>query len=100
MSDTQESTDSIDVAYVANLARLHLSEEERCKFQGQLDHVVEYVKKMSQLDLDKVEPTSHAVNLRNVFRPDARAPGLDRETAIGNAPSTIEGQFRVPQIIE
>jgi len=100
MNDMQESTDSIDVAYVANLARVDLSEEERRKFQGQLEHIVEYVKKMSQLDLDKVEPTSHAVDLCNVFRPDTRAPGLDRETAIGNAPSTLHGQFRVPQIIE
>ena len=96
----QESTDSIDVAYVAALARVHLTEDERRKFQGQLEHVVAYVQKMNQLDLDRVEPTSHAVNLQNVFRADTCVPGLDPETAMDNAPSTVQGQFRVPQIIE
>ena len=96
----QESTDSIDVAYVANLARVDLSEDEQARFQAQLQHIVEYVQKMSQLDLDHVEPTSHAVDLKNVFREDARAPGLDHETAMDNAPSTVQGLFRVPQIIE
>ena len=96
----KKDTDSIDVAYVANLARIALTEEERATFQAQLAQVVEYVRKIGELDTTDIDPTAHAVAVRNVFREDEVRPGLDRQTALDNAPATIQGQFKVPQIVE
>lgn len=94
------SVDKIDVAYVAHLARLFLTDEEIRTFQGQLDHVVAYVKKINELDLKNVEPTSHVVMVQNVFREDVVKPGLSVEQAMSNAPATISDQFQVPKIVE
>jgi aspartyl-tRNA(Asn)/glutamyl-tRNA(Gln) amidotransferase subunit C len=92
--------DAMDVAYVANLARIRLSDSERERFQEQLDQIVAYVRKIRELDLEGIEPTAHALAVQNVFREDATAPGLDRDTALANAPATVQGLFRVPQIVE
>jgi len=91
---------NIDVAYVAHLARLYLTDEEIRTFQGQLDHVVGYVHKIRELDLTGVEPTSHAVEVRNVFREDTVKPGMAHEKAMNNAPAEVSGQFQVPKIVE
>lgn len=96
----EKNVDKIDVAYVANLARLELSESETREYQAQLDQIVGYVRKMSDLDLSEVEPTSHAVRLHNVFRADKPGPGLDQKTALANAPARIDDQFKVPRIVE
>lgn len=90
----------IDVAYVANLARLRLTDAEIATFQVQLNRIVEYMTKIRELDLSGIEPTSHAVSVQNVFREDAVKPGFDREKALGNAPACVNGQFQVPKIIE
>lgn len=96
----RETTEHIDVAYLADLARLNLSEEEIVRFQGQLDQIVDYVGKLGELDLSGIEPTAHAHAVQNVFRQDVNRPGLDHETVMKNAPATLQGQFKVPQIIE
>ena len=98
--DKQQKVDKIDVKYVANLARLHLTEQETATFQGQLDQIVGYMKKISELDLDNIEPTSHAVSLQNVFREDIEKEGLDRDDAMKNAPVRVKDQYKVPKIIE
>ena len=90
----------IDVAYVAHLARLSLSEEEVAVFQGQREHVVDYVRKISALDLSGVEPTSHASGLRNIFRDDVVVDGVEHEAVMANAPATTREQFKVPKILE
>ena len=95
-----ETTETIDVRYVARLARLHLSEAEVLEFQAQLDHVLEYVRQIGTLDLSKVEPTCHARPLANVFRKDISEPGLDRDAAMKNAPVAANDQFIVPKIVE
>jgi aspartyl-tRNA(Asn)/glutamyl-tRNA(Gln) amidotransferase subunit C len=92
--------DSMDVAYVANLARIHLTDAELAKFSAQLGDIVAYVRKIRELDLRGIEPTSHAVAAQNVFREDEQRPGLDPAAALGNAPAAVNGQFRVPQIVE
>lgn len=94
------TTDKIDVAYVAHLARLHLSEDEKQRIQRQLGQVVEYVDQLKALDVDNVEPMAHAVPMQNVFRKDEMRPGLDHEAAMRNAPRERNGQFSVPSIIE
>ena len=101
MPDPNSANDNvIDVAYVARLARLDLSAEEVQTFQAQLAQIVEYVRKINELNLDGVEPTSHACAVTNVFRQDKVRRGLDRERVLGNAPSQAGGQFRVPKIVE
>jgi len=92
--------DRIDVAYVAHLARLHLTTEETSVFQGQLEQIVQYVRKMDEADVEGVEPTSHALRITNVFRQDEIRAGLQHETVIANAPAEIDEQFMVPKIVE
>ena len=93
-------TETMDVRYVARLARLHLSEPEVAEFQAQLDHVLEYVRQIGTLDLSKVEPTSHARPLANVFRKDVAEPGLGHDIVMKNAPAAANDQFIVPIIVE
>ena len=93
-------TDKIDVAYVARLARLHLTDAECAEFQGQLEQVVEYVRKIGDLALDGIEPTSHAHLVQNVMRRDETRDGLQHEQVMGNSPANTDGQFSVPRIIE
>lgn len=101
MADQEKvNTNKIDVVYVAHLARLYLSDEEVRMFQGQMDHIVGYVKKIGELDLTNVEPTSHAVAVQNVFREDVVKPGLTVEQVMANAPAQLNNQFQVPKIVE
>ena len=93
-------TDKIDVSYVARLARLHLTDGECAEFQGQLEQIVEYVRKIGNLDLDGIEPTSHAHLVQNVFRRDEAEPGLAHDGVMENAPASADDQFSVPRIIE
>ena len=74
-----------DVEYVAWLARLELSEEEKELFTRQLGQVLEHAEKISALRLEDVEPTSHAIPMSNVMREDEARPGLTQEEEIGRA---------------
>ena len=94
------SLERIDVTYVARLARLQLTPEETELFQAQLDQIVGYMRKIRELDLAGIEPTSHAHPVHNVFRDDRVSPSLDRESVLANAPDTVAEQFRVPKIVE
>jgi aspartyl-tRNA(Asn)/glutamyl-tRNA(Gln) amidotransferase subunit C len=94
------TTGRIDVAYVARLARLHLTPDETAQFQSQLEQIVAYVRKLNEVDLSAVEPTARAVALSNVFRKDVVTPGLNREVVLANAPEQANDQFAVPRIIE
>lgn len=89
-----------EVEHVARLARLALSEEEEEQMRSQLDRILGYIEKLSQLDTAAVEPTSHVIPMTNVFRDDAVVASLSREEALENAPDRHEGFFRVPRIIE
>ena len=90
----------IDVGYVANLARLALSEREIELFQSQLGDVMEHVQKIRGLDLTGIEPTSHAHPVSNVFRKDEVRESLPRDVVLKNAPVPSDGQFLLPKIIE
>jgi aspartyl-tRNA(Asn)/glutamyl-tRNA(Gln) amidotransferase subunit C len=89
-----------DVRYTAQLARLHLTEEEIAKFQNQLGQVLDYVEKLRAVDVDGVEPTAHANAVHNVFRADTARPGFTAEEALANAPRTANQLFIVPKVIE
>jgi aspartyl-tRNA(Asn)/glutamyl-tRNA(Gln) amidotransferase subunit C len=88
-----------EVAHVARLARLRLSEAELDEFTEQLADVLEHAEDIERLDVDDVEPTAHPLPLRNVFRPDVVTPSIDRAEVLAAAPATEDGQFRVPQIL-
>lgn len=92
--------DRAAVDHVARLARLDLSEEERSRMQVELTAILEHAEKIQALDLDGVEPTAHAIPLRNVMRADEVRPSLSQEEALANAPAAEDGRFRVPRIIE
>jgi len=85
-----------EVLHVARLARLALSEEEIERFREQLSAILEAVGKVAELDLTDVEPTSHPLDLANVWAPDEPSPSLQRDEALANAPERKDGFFRVP----
>ena len=91
---------TIDVAYVAELARLELTPAERGLFQQQLETIVRYVEKIGQLDVSGIEPTMHGQTLVNVFREDVVTPSVDRERALANAPLRNGDEFKLPKIVE
>lgn len=92
--------DRATVDHVARLARLDLSDEERERMGAELGHILEHAAKIQELDLDDVEPTSHAIPIRNVMRPDEVRPSLSQDEALAGAPEAIEGRFKVPRILE
>ena len=89
-----------EVEYVANLARLELSEAQKEKFAGQLGEILQYVEKLNDLDTSEVEPMLHAIAQQNVWREDVTGQSLPRKEALQNAPEDSEGCFKVPRIIE
>ena len=90
----------IDVGYVAELARLELTDEEKSVFQGQLEDIVKYVEKISSVDVEGIEPTMHGRAIVNAFREDTVRPSLAREAALANAPRRTENEFYLPKIVE
>jgi len=88
--------DREQVEHVATLARLELSEEELERMAGELSGILEHVDRISELDLDGVEPTSHVIPLKNVLRADQPRPSWSREEMLERAPDPASGSFRVP----
>ncbi len=91
---------TIDVNYVAELARLKLTDEESQLFQSQLGTIVQYVEKIRELNVEGVEPTLHGQDLCNAFRKDVVVPSMDREDALNNAPARHDTEFMLPKIVE
>jgi aspartyl-tRNA(Asn)/glutamyl-tRNA(Gln) amidotransferase subunit C len=87
-----------DVAHVARLARLELSDAELDTFTEQLASVLAHAADVSALDLSGVAPTSHPLPLVNVLREDEPRPGLDRSEVLAQAPAVEDDRFRVPRI--
>jgi aspartyl-tRNA(Asn)/glutamyl-tRNA(Gln) amidotransferase subunit C len=88
--------DREQVLHVARLARLELSEPELERMAGELSGILEHVDRISELDLEGIEPTAHVVALQNVMRADEPEPSLARERALESAPDAADGAFRVP----
>jgi aspartyl-tRNA(Asn)/glutamyl-tRNA(Gln) amidotransferase subunit C len=88
-----------EVAHLARLARLDVTDDELDLFAGQLDVILGSIARIGEVTAADIEPTSHAVPLENVLRPDAVAPCLDREAVLAAAPSVEDHRFRVPQIL-
>jgi aspartyl-tRNA(Asn)/glutamyl-tRNA(Gln) amidotransferase subunit C len=88
-----------DVAHVARLARLRLTDEELDLFTGQLAKVLDHARDVEALDVGDLPPTAHPYPLRNVLRPDVVEPCLDRDEVLGQAPAVEDGRFKVPPIL-
>jgi len=89
-----------DVDHVAKLARLEITPEERTRYRGQLNAILDHAAGLTGLDLSQVPPTAHILPLNNVWRMDSVCPSLPREEVLANAPDKAKGCFRVPKIIE
>ena len=89
-----------EVQHVARLARLQLTDQELEQMQVELDAILAYIDKLRVLDVEGVEPTSHAVPLVNVMRDDDLRPSFPLDEMLANAPDRDGDLFRVPRIIE
>lgn len=88
-----------DVAHVARLARLELTDDELDMFTGQLAAVLDHAADVEALDVHDVPPTSHPFELTNVLRADEPRPTLDRDEVLAAAPEAEGGRFKVPPIL-
>ena len=88
-----------NVEHIAKLAKLEFTDAEKEKFTHQMNQILEYMEKLNSLDTSTVEPLSHVIELRNVFRADEVKPGVSTEDALKNAPAKNEQFFKVPKVI-
>jgi len=88
------------VRHVAKLSRLKLTDDQVGQFTRQLSAVLDYVKKLDELDTSNVEPTAHAVPLKNVLREDRAVPGMGVEKVLQTAPDRDGPFFKVPKVLE
>mgnify|MGYP006304928905 CR=1 FL=1 len=91
---------SMDIEYVAHIARVSLSDEEKSRFASQLKDVLEHFKKLQQVDVDGVEPIAHPFDLNNVWREDDPGETWGPDIALKNAPAQRDGQVVVPKVVE
>lgn len=90
----------LDVAYVAQLARLNLTVEETRLFQKQLSDILKYADKLSEVDISRVETAAHAIPVFNVFRDDEPHDWFTAEEALSNAPHKANNLFIVTKVVE
>ncbi|HSP42846.1 MAG TPA: Asp-tRNA(Asn)/Glu-tRNA(Gln) amidotransferase subunit GatC [Luteolibacter sp.] len=89
----------IDVRYVANLARLELTDEEVATFQPQLEAILRHVDAISGLDIDGIDPTAHPAPVFGRMRDDMPHESLPAGAVLQNAPDHAQGQIRVPKVV-
>jgi aspartyl-tRNA(Asn)/glutamyl-tRNA(Gln) amidotransferase subunit C len=89
-----------EVAHLARLSRLALGDQELDHFAVQLDAIVSAVARVQEVAADDIPPTTHALPITNVFRPDEVRPSLTNEQALSGAPAAEDERFRVPRILE
>ena len=94
------SEGAIDIAYVASLARLRLTDDETQLFAEQIGEILAHADKLGEVDTSNVEPSAHAVPLFNVFREDEARDWFTAEEALRNAPRQADGLFIVTKVVE
>ena len=90
----------IDIAHVAKLARIELSEQEMASYRAQLGVILDHAAKVQALPTEGVPPTSHPLDMVNAFRDDVVTPSLDRDEVLSQAPDATDGFFRVPPSLD
>ncbi len=88
-----------EVEYVAKLAKLEFNEEEKEEFTSQLNSILDYFKKLNELDTEKVEPTAYVVSMANLLNEDEIKPSLSQEEVLANNKYVKKGYFKVPKIM-
>lgn len=88
------------IEYVAILAKLELSSEEKEAAKYDMGRMLDYIDKLNELDTSGVEPMSHVFPVSNVFREDVVTNGNDKERILNNAPEQKQGMFKVPKTVE
>ena len=94
------SEQPIDVRYVANLARMDLTEEEIARYTSQLEVIMSHIAKLNSLDVGGVEPTTYPAPVYGRTRPDEPLPGLERDDFLRNTPDQAKDQLRVPKVVD
>ena len=89
-----------EVAHLAGLARIAMTDDELDRMPAQLDVILQAVARVGEVVDDDIPPTSHSVPLSNVFRPDEVRPSLPRGQVLAGAPDAEDDRFRVPRILE
>ncbi len=93
-------TPHIDIDYVAKLARINLTNDEKAKFSNQLDSILGYIEKLNELNTDEVEPTAHPHEVFNVWQEDVVKSEMSVEKALSNAPKQRQNMVVVPKVVE
>ena len=88
-----------EVEHVAWLAHIELSEQEKTLFTEQFNEILDYFKKIDEVDTEGVEPTYHVLDLNNISRKDETTPSLPTEKALKNAPKREKKFFKAPRIV-
>ena len=88
-----------EVAHLARLSRLALSEQDLDHFAGQLDVIIAAVARVQEVAAEGIPPTTHALPVTNVFRDDVIVPPIGAASALDQAPAAEQGRFRVPRIL-
>jgi len=89
-----------EVQHVARLARLGLSTEEMDRLASELDHILDAMQALRQLDTSAIPPTAQVIPLRNVMRDDVSRRSWPVDEILANAPATLDGQFLVPPVLD
>lgn len=92
--------EEFNIDYVARLARITLTTEEKTQFAQQLGEVLHHIKQLGKVDVTGVEPTAHAFPVENVWADDVARTGLSVELALQNAPAQRDGMITVPRVVE
>lgn len=90
----------IDIDYVAKLARIELTDDEKTTYSRQLGQILEYFERLSKIDVSEVEPSAHAHAIYNVMRDDVETPAMSVSDALMNAPASRENQICVPKVVD
>lgn len=91
---------TFEIDKIAELARIRLNAEEKQKLQSDLDAILGYIQKLKELKTEGIEPTSHVLNLENVFRPDEVKPSNVIEELLQHAPDHVGNFFKVPKVVD
>ena len=89
-----------DVAHVAHLARLGLTEDELGRLEGELNHILDQYARLTELDTEAIAPTAQTIELENILRDDVVRPSFPQATALANAAATSAGFIVVPAILD
>lgn len=88
------------IEHIAGLARLNITEAEKDKLTLEMENILSHVDKLNELDTSGIKPMEHVIPLKNVLREDKVEKSYDRVTMLANAPSSEDGCFKVPKVVE